>query len=317
MEHLLSRVFYWLFILIVSQGWLLAQNEKFKERFDQFELEAATLDDGYLVFYYHQNITDERSIGGEEALVEDMARVALLKSGQQRRMDGATIYTVDFESLKRQHYLFARGSWLWAGGNGRNPSIQEVKKDDKILPRVSDVNPIWSSLSVETEFRRGRTADFYEKIRRSKLVSEGLGENGNYYAILVYTTGRGGIRIEYGRKPSWAPVRYTAYFIGKEEGVDINNVTEREILSWHIIGRTETEWEEVTNDRWLPKRLAMMFSSKTSGVKYESETRFAGWKFGKDVDQKLFDPKLFTSEELGKIDFEAWDKEYFKPKPKK
>jgi hypothetical protein len=294
----------------------IAQQTKLAERLDELEVEAANIGECFEVYYVRQVAGDETALGMGNVFTEDLARLAMSKSGQHKRMDGLRRQTTDHESEFRGHYLFSKGNWSKAGGNAPVATVKKLAQDQILRTDFPDFNPLRICLGTELDFRRGARSRAQGELMKAKTVAEGTTKDGSYYGIIVSSKGLGGVKIEFLKEPKWAP-RQVTFLVHRGKAVDINKVTEKDVASWHVLARTATEWEEVKENKWVPKRVLMSYESGNN-VKYESETRFAGWKFGKDVQQDIFDEKKFTGELLARtVNFAEWEQEYFAHKKRK
>jgi hypothetical protein len=286
---------------------------KFQNRMDELEIHASDIAERFEVFCVRQLAADETAIGGDDVLEEKIGRIAMAKTGAQKRLDAAERSTQSDNSFIHYHYLFSNGTWRWGIGNKDKVNLRETPKDKPLIPKFPDFNPIWIALMTELHYRNALPIqDFWNKAR---IVSEGESDDGHYWGVVVGADGMCGARVTFAKDPQWAP-RQFIFYNHPESKVDINKVTEKEVLSWKVMARTETEWIELKKDKWVPKRVLSWFESPR--VKYESEMKFAGWNFGKDVSNELFAESKFTSDEIAQsVDFNSWQVKYFSEKTRK
>jgi hypothetical protein len=313
MRILYFSIFASMFFCIGANSGQAEKPLKFQDRMDELEIHASEIGERFEVFCVRQLAADETEIGGDEILEEKIGRVAMAKMGAQKRIDAAERSTQSDNSYVHYHYLFSNGSWRWGMGSKDLVNLRDTPKDKPLRPKFPDFNPIWISLMTELHYRNAiPVQDFWNKAR---VISEGESEDGNYWGVVVGADGMCGARVTFAKDPQWAP-RQFIFYNHPESKVDINKVTEKEVLSWKVMARTETEWIELKKDKWVPKRVLSWFESPR--VKYESEMKFGGWKLGKDVSNDLFSESKFTSDEIAQsIDFNSWEEKYFSQEKKK
>jgi hypothetical protein len=97
-------------------------------------------------------------------------------------------------------------------------------------------------------------------------------------------------------------------FLPKQK-VDPSLVTIKDVEGWYRSESTRTDWIEVKGN-WLPKRVLLTWSDRNPKRSRDVEVDILEWKLGKEVDEALVDPDKFTKENIVKVPFDDWRKQF-------
>jgi hypothetical protein len=133
----------------------------------------------------------------------------------------------------------------------------------------------------------------------ARVIEEKECKDGSTEMMVVFASKKAGFRVKFRKDPDWLPEECT-FFMNQDEGKANQWPSVDEIKKWKLVGKTVSKWVELDSN-WVPSEVVRTFENQ--GENSIATIKFTNWRFGKDVDESIFDSKQFDVETLSKMDY--------------
>jgi hypothetical protein len=286
--------------------------DEFDALFDDFLLEKSMIDDRFSVWIEKTILADEDP--ESVVAVARYQRFSAKQGARIQRIDGIAFdllnenegrnaiiehQLVDFDNNKSLYYNRTH--------IGRSVVNQEVR-GGKVLRATFTRRKhpfeltITNGAGSQTESQTGIA--YHKSVKIIEDSRDRLGQR-----IVLATPGPlGAYQVKFHKDFHWCPIEIKFYSNPKEDRSKSPS-TPDEIRKWDHYATVQSKWIEIKEHKFIvPEKVTV---SSNDGLTEENEFRFVDWKFGKEVDESLFDQSRFVPSELDdSIDFSSIRKKF-------
>ncbi|XZE22045.1 hypothetical protein SH449x_001961 [Pirellulaceae bacterium SH449] len=312
MRLLTSFVLSWLFVALHFNRSCFVFADEFDALFDDFFLEKSMIDDGFSVWIEKTILADE----GPESVVATARyqRFSAKQGARIQRIDGIALdlfnenegknaniehQLVDFDNSKSLYY-----NRTHIGSSVVNQEVRGGKVLRATFTRRKHPFEltITNGTGSQTESQTGIA--YHKSVKIIEESRDHLGQR-----IVLATPGPlGAYQVKFHKDFHWCPIEIKFYSNPREDRSKSPS-TPDEVRKWDHYATIQSKWIEIKEHKFIvPEKVTV---SSSDGLTEEKEFRFVDWKFGKEVDESLFDQSRFVPGELdGSIDFSSIRKKF-------